>query len=59
VRGGGFRDALRGPVERVLKNLRNEWISAARVKQKMGSSPTPYALRLHNEENPKRKEKLS
>jgi hypothetical protein len=41
VRGAGIRDDSKMQVEGVLKNLRNEWISAARVKQKNGVVADP------------------
>jgi N-methylhydantoinase B/oxoprolinase/acetone carboxylase alpha subunit len=46
VRGGGIRDASKRQVERVLKNLRKEWVFAARVKQAYGVVTDPICFKV-------------
>ena len=51
--GGGYGDPFKRPVERVLKDVRNGFVSVEKARDDYGVVIDPVTLRLNNEETTK------
>ena len=53
--GGGYRDPLKKPMEKVLKDVRNGFVSIEKQKEDNGVAIDPVMLIVDEEENSKKK----
>ncbi len=56
---GKYGDPLKRPMEKVLKDVRNGFVSVEKAKEQYGVVTDPVLFKAHQEETRKRKEKFS